>query len=291
MPAAARVGDHHTCPKCEPGPVPHVGGPILPTGCPSVLIHDMPAARVGDRSMCVGPPDTIVMGEASVLIANKPAARVGDPTSHGGVIVAGCGCVQIGQLAQAIVMRDAAKSGAAFCEECARKKAAEDAKKKKKAKKSPAAKTPAAKTPATAAATPKAPAAPIVSSSGRAIDVQKALDHINHAAGRHSQGRCARFVNDAIVAGGARNYGRGHAYQTGRSMLAAGFHDVTGGATSPFDIVPEPGDVVVFDRRRGHEYGHVAMWNGTEWVSDFHQEKGILVSDAYRSGGFRVYRP
>lgn len=132
MPAAARVGDHHTCPKSEPGPVPHVGGAILPSGCPSVLIHDMPAARVGDRSMCNGPPDTIVMGEASVLIANKPAARVGDPTSHGGVIVAGCGCVQIGQLAQAIVMRDAAKSGTPFCEECARKKAAADARKKKK---------------------------------------------------------------------------------------------------------------------------------------------------------------
>ena len=93
MPAAARVGDHHTCPKSEPGPVPHVGGAILPAGCPSVLIHDAPAARVGDRSTCVGPPDTIVMGEPSVLIGNQPAARVGDPTSHGGVIVAGCGCV------------------------------------------------------------------------------------------------------------------------------------------------------------------------------------------------------
>lgn len=132
MPAAARVGDHHTCPKSEPGPVPHVGGAILPSGCPTVLIHEMPAARVGDRSKCNGPPDTIVMGEPSVLIANMPAARVGDPTSHGGVIVAGCGCVQIGQVAQAIVMREAAKSGAGFCEECARKKAEGDAKKRRK---------------------------------------------------------------------------------------------------------------------------------------------------------------
>ena len=255
----------------------------MPSGCPSVLIHDMPAARVGDRSKCNGPPDTIVMGEASVLIANKPAARVGDPTSHGGVIVAGCGCVQIGQLAQAIVMRDAAKSGTPFCEECARKKAEEDARKRKKASRHPAAKKPSA------AVAPRAPLAPI-DSRGRAIDVQKALDHINRAAGRSSQGRCARFVNDAIVAGGARNYGRGNAYQTGASMTAAGFHDVTGGARSPRDIVPEPGDVVVFDRRSGHPYGHVAMWNGTEWVSDFHQ-KSIIVNSAYESGGFRVYRP
>ena len=255
----------------------------MPSGCPSVLIHDMPAARVGDRSKCNGPPDTIVMGEASVLIANKPAARVGDPTSHGGVIVAGCGCVQIGQLAQAIVMRDAAKSGTPFCEECARKKAEEDARKRKKASRHPAAKKPSA------AVAPRAPLAPI-DSRGRAIDVQKALDHINHAAGKHSQGRCARFVNDAIVAGGATNYARGNAYQTGQSMLAAGFRDVTGSATSPRDVVPEPGDVVVFDRRNGHPYGHVAMWNGYEWVSDFHQTD-IIVNKAYESGAFHVYRP
>jgi outer membrane protein assembly factor BamB len=52
-----------------------------------VLIHDQPAARVGDRAKCNAPADTIVMGEPSVLVGGKPAARVGDPTSHGGVIV------------------------------------------------------------------------------------------------------------------------------------------------------------------------------------------------------------
>ena len=28
MPPAARISDMHTCPKAEPGPVPHVGGPV-----------------------------------------------------------------------------------------------------------------------------------------------------------------------------------------------------------------------------------------------------------------------
>jgi len=77
----------HTCPMVT-GVVPHVGGPILPPGCPTVLIGGMPAARVGDMCTCVGPPDTIIPpGCPTVLIGGQPAARVGDQTSHGGVIV------------------------------------------------------------------------------------------------------------------------------------------------------------------------------------------------------------
>lgn len=96
MPAAARIGDMHTCPMVNPGPVPHVGGPILPAGEPTVLIGGMPAARVGDMAVCVGPPDTIVVGSATVFIGGMPAARMGDSTAHGGVIVLGLPTVLIG---------------------------------------------------------------------------------------------------------------------------------------------------------------------------------------------------
>jgi uncharacterized Zn-binding protein involved in type VI secretion len=95
MPPAARITDMHTCPMVT-GVVPHVGGPILPPGCPTVLIGGMPAARVGDMATCVGPPDTIAKGSATVLIGNMPAARLGDNTAHGGVIVLGCPTVMIG---------------------------------------------------------------------------------------------------------------------------------------------------------------------------------------------------
>lgn len=95
MPPAARVTDMHTCPMTT-GPVPHVGGPILPPGCPTVLIGFMPAARVGDMATCVGPPDTIAMGSATVMIGNMPAARLGDQTAHGGVITLGCMTVIVG---------------------------------------------------------------------------------------------------------------------------------------------------------------------------------------------------
>ncbi len=92
---AARISDMHTCPMFT-GPVPHVGGPILPPGCPTVLIGKLPAARATDMATCVGPPDVIAKGSATVLIGKLPAARMGDLTAHGGVIVLGCPLVIIG---------------------------------------------------------------------------------------------------------------------------------------------------------------------------------------------------
>lgn len=88
MPPAARVGDMHICPMTT-GPVPHVGGPVLPPGAPTVLIGGVPAARVGDMCTCAGPPDAIAAGSTKVLIGGMPAARMGDSTAHGGTVAVG----------------------------------------------------------------------------------------------------------------------------------------------------------------------------------------------------------
>lgn len=98
MPNAARLTDMHTCPMQTPGlpPVPHVGGPIIGPGVPTVLIGKLPAAVMGDMATCVGPPDTIIKGSTTVMIGGKPAARMGDTTAHGGSIIMGCSTVIIG---------------------------------------------------------------------------------------------------------------------------------------------------------------------------------------------------
>jgi uncharacterized Zn-binding protein involved in type VI secretion len=98
MPPAARITDMHVCPMVTPGvpPIPHVGGPILPPGAPTVLIKGLPAAVVGGPCVCVGPPDTIILGSMKVMIGGRPAARMGDKTAHGGTIVLGCPTVMIG---------------------------------------------------------------------------------------------------------------------------------------------------------------------------------------------------
>lgn len=150
---AARITDMHVCPMFD-GPKPHVGGPIVGPGCPTVLIGGMPAAVMGDMVTCVGPPDTIILGSVGVMIGGKPAARMGDMCAHGGSIVLGCPTVLIGEImpgavsggaiglagmsinvllevmktmpkemktkmAQIITMKQAALDGTPFCEKCA----------------------------------------------------------------------------------------------------------------------------------------------------------------------------
>lgn len=141
MPPAARITDMHTCPMVSPGPVPHVGGPVV-KGQPNVLTAMMPQARVSDQCVCVGPPDIIVRGSLTVLVGSMPAARLGDMTAHGGVIVSGAPNVLIGDGANAggggggggmgmpgnvpfsapntqmKAMIGAAKDGKPFCEIC-----------------------------------------------------------------------------------------------------------------------------------------------------------------------------
>lgn len=92
---ASRITDMHVCPMVT-GIVPHVGGPILPPGAPTVLIGGLPAARVSDMATCVGPPDVIVLGSFTVLTMSMPQARIGDMTAHGGSIVLGCFTVLVG---------------------------------------------------------------------------------------------------------------------------------------------------------------------------------------------------
>jgi uncharacterized Zn-binding protein involved in type VI secretion len=76
--------------------VPHVVGPILAPGAPTVLIGGLPAARVTDMAICVGPPDDIVLGSFTVLTEGLPQARIGDLTAHGGTIVLGEFTVLVG---------------------------------------------------------------------------------------------------------------------------------------------------------------------------------------------------
>jgi uncharacterized Zn-binding protein involved in type VI secretion len=98
MPPAARLTDFHECPMQTPTlvPIPHVGGPVVGPGMPTVLISGLPAAVLGDMLICVGPPDSIIKGSATVMIGSKPAARMGDNTAHGGTILLGAPNVMIG---------------------------------------------------------------------------------------------------------------------------------------------------------------------------------------------------
>jgi len=66
MPAWRAISDMHTCPLVT-GVVPHVGG-VVAVGSFTVLINNLPAARMGDTIVESGPPNTIAIGCPTVLI-------------------------------------------------------------------------------------------------------------------------------------------------------------------------------------------------------------------------------
>jgi uncharacterized Zn-binding protein involved in type VI secretion len=94
--------------------VPHVGGPIIPPCCPTVIVCGMPQARVTDMATCVGPPDVIVKGSFTVFVGGLQAARLGDLTAHGGVIVTGCPTVIIGDAPSFSTQLEAARAALQF---------------------------------------------------------------------------------------------------------------------------------------------------------------------------------
>lgn len=102
---AARIGDLHVCPMVTPGlpPIPHVGGPIIGPGVPTVMVGGLPQAKLGDQCTCVGPPAPILKGSSGVFVGNMPAARMGDNTGHGGAIAKGQPNVLIGEVNAALL--------------------------------------------------------------------------------------------------------------------------------------------------------------------------------------------
>ncbi len=106
-------------------------------------------------------------------------------------------------------------------------------------------------------------------------DIEKAVEHLNKQAKNKSEGNCALFVRQAINAGGIFGLG-GHAmtYYNEKKLEIAGFTKIGDDINS---IELKKGDIVAFAAVKGHKYGHIAMWNGEQWVSDFNQKLKLLL--------------
>lgn len=86
----------HTCPLVDPGPKPHIGGPVSDAGQNFVRFNGIPLAVEGGNCICTGMPgnDTMASGSRMVRINGRGLMRVGDTTSHGGVMVTGVPTMQ-----------------------------------------------------------------------------------------------------------------------------------------------------------------------------------------------------
>ncbi len=126
------------------------------------------------------------------------------------------------------------------------------------------------------------------------IDLDKVIEHLDANAHKTSQGRCARYVRQALEAGGAKIPIASrplYAKDYGPTLEGLGFQKV-----DPEGYVPQPGDVVVLQPPSGRTAGHIQIWNGTRWVSDFEQGTDIYPGASYRKEKvayeiFRYNRP
>jgi len=128
----ARITDMHICPMQTPAvvPIPHVGGPVVGPGAPTVMALGIPVSVVGDTAVCVGPPDVMVAGSFTVLAEGKPMVRISDSTAHGGMTIVGAPTVLVGDSggagsAAAQTMSAAKAGGSAFARTDCNRAAAE----------------------------------------------------------------------------------------------------------------------------------------------------------------------
>lgn len=109
-------------------------------------------------------------------------------------------------------------------------------------------------------------------------DAIKSVAYLNEHAQPHSLGRCAEFVRKAVEAGGVEMSRHASAKDYGPGLERALFR--------PLPPLPggfEAGDIAVIQPITGHPHGHMAMFNGELWVSDFEQMHGYYPGPSYRS--------
>lgn len=135
------------------------------------------------------------------------------------------------------------------------------------------------------------------------FDADKAAKYINTHKEAGTISRCAEYVVNAITnsAGGGLPMGRTkHAKDSGPNLEAAGFKEVasgpdplgTGDDKFPKGYTPQKGDVAVIQPYKGgNQSGHMAMFDGKNWVSDF-QQRGMYSGPGYRAKAppYKIYR-
>ena len=121
-------------------------------------------------------------------------------------------------------------------------------------------------------------------------DLDAAIAHLQREALEHPSSKCGKFVHKAIDAGGIRlntayNPHGVSASGYGPILRHAGFRTVAPGEK------PQKGDVVVFQPVDGHPDGHVAMFDGKQWISDFKQDSIYAATDYQKvDAPYVIYR-
>ncbi|WP_200874179.1 N-acetylglucosaminidase [Serratia sp. DD3] len=120
-----------------------------------------------------------------------------------------------------------------------------------------------------------------------------------HIQLNYGMAKCARYVKRALISGGLSPNGSSieSAKDYGTWLVENNFNPVDNATTVQVGNVysisgQQAGDVVVIQAVTGHRHGHIAMFDGTKWVSDYVQDNGFYPAQAYRTNNtaYVLYR-
>lgn len=112
------------------------------------------------------------------------------------------------------------------------------------------------------------------------FNVTKCVTHATNNALPKSHTCCAWYVMCALQSGGCPiPIAPAFAYK--QILPKYGFIEVS-------DTI-QYGDIIVFPRVKNHPFGHIAIWDGNQWISDFKQ-KSMFPAKAYRNTKYVIYR-
>ncbi len=108
----------------------------------------------------------------------------------------------------------------------------------------------------------------------------RAVEYITNHAEPKSTKMCALYVMLGMWYGGCPvSCVALPAYAYEKILPQEGFQEI-----SMNGYVPKKGDISVLPRNSKHVYGHIAVYNGKQWVSDFKQHS-LFPSKAYIANG------
>lgn len=120
--------------------------------------------------------------------------------------------------------------------------------------------------------------------SGMGNPMLNAMRYARKHAKTESSGYCARYVANALEYAGIKfqRQPSAYMYHSNGILKKAGFGLVS---TSMSGYNPQPGDVCVIGRFNNHKHGHICIYDGRNWISDFVQR----TPSPYRDGPGPLY--
>ncbi|MGE8560934.1 MAG: hypothetical protein ACN6NJ_08305 [Acinetobacter sp.] len=107
------------------------------------------------------------------------------------------------------------------------------------------------------------------------LDVRKFTQKLNSISSATSTAKCARSIRIALQSAGAKILNHPVAASDwGNTLKTIGYKSI-----KPSFDQPQEGDIYIIHRTQKHVYGHIAAYNGRQWVSDFRQKSHAIYKD------------